>query len=220
DNLAEYEVQVKQVGQVQQVEQVETSSWITYLDNIPPNSNSTNNSLTTTYDQVNGIITVKSKVKSLASGKYQIKVVAVDDWGTRQETPTLTFSTQGGITSAVVRPSFLIFPGFFPLQVNSLTGITSGIISTLISLTSSPTYYSSTYTPRLRGIAFANSEVTLTVTNKANSQQSRTYKVKVNPNSTYTLTPTLYQSSIIDMWVLDSSTNKYNELPPFEVRVR
>ncbi|MBI2103929.1 hypothetical protein HYT59_02900, partial [Candidatus Woesebacteria bacterium] len=167
-----------------------------------------------------GVISVKSNTKSLASGKYQVKVVAVDDWGSRQETPSLTFSTTGGITSTVVRPSYPLYSGFFPLQVNSLTGISSGIISTLISLTSSPTYYSSTYTPRLRGIAFANSTVTMTITNKYNSKQQKTYTTKVNSNSTYTLTPSLYSQSIIDMWVLDSSTNKYNELPPFEVRVR
>ncbi|MBI2103918.1 Ig-like domain repeat protein, partial [Candidatus Woesebacteria bacterium] len=174
----------------------------TYLDDIPPNSSSTNASLVTSYDQTTGTITVKSKVKSLASGKYQVKVVAVDDWGSRQETPSLTFSTQGGITSTVVRPSYPLYSGFFPLQVNGIRGVTSGIISTLLSLTQ------------------PNSTVTMTITNKYNSKQSKTYTTKVNSNSTYTLTPTLYQNSIIDMWVLDSATNKYNELPPFEVRVR
>ncbi|MBI2103846.1 NHL repeat-containing protein [Candidatus Woesebacteria bacterium] len=219
DNLAEYEVQVRKLKvQSSKLKVEEYEDWSTYLDNIPPNSNSTNNSLSTTYDETNGIITVKSKVKSLASGKYQIKVVAVDDWGSRQETPSLTFSTTGGITSAVIRPSYPLYSGFFPLQVNGIRGVTSGIISTLLSLTQ-PIYSSSTFTPTLRGIAFANSTVTMTITNKYNSKQQKTYTTKVNSNSTYTLTPTLYQSSTIDMWVLDSATNKYNELPPFQINV-
>ncbi|MBI2103726.1 hypothetical protein HYT59_01835, partial [Candidatus Woesebacteria bacterium] len=147
-----------------------------------------------------GVISVKSNTKSLASGKYQVKVVAVDDWGSRQESPTLTFSTQGGIVSSVVRPSYPIYSGFFPLQVNGIRGVTSGIISTLLSLSTQPIYSSSTFTPTLRGIAFANSEVTMTITNKYNSKQQKTYTTKVNSNSTYTLTPSLYSQSIIDMW--------------------
>ncbi len=227
DNLSEYEVQVRKITSTgTSISSSSTSGattygeWTTYLDNIPVNLSSSLNqgSLATTFDEVNGTITTRSKVKSLTAGKYQVKLVAVDDWGGRQETPTLSFSTTGGVTSTVVRPSYPITSGFFPLQINGIRGITSGIISTLIYLSTSPIYFSSTQTPSLTGIAFSGSEVSLTATNKNNSKQFKTYTAKVNSNSTYTLTPSLYPQSIIDMWVTDKD-GRYNELPPFEVRV-
>lgn len=206
DSLAEYEVQVKKDG---------TSSWETYIDNIPTSAATANNALTTSYDYVNGIITIRSKVKQLGSGKYQVKVVAVSRGGSRQDSPIKTLSTTGGVSSSVVRPTLQVDSGFFPLQINKISGVFTNIISSFAGGVSS--LFSTTTHPIFSGIAFSGSQINLVVSNKLAPSQQKSFITTSGANSTFSISPVLFPQSIIDMWVVNGS--HYNELPPFEIKI-
>lgn len=202
-NIAEYEVQVKKEG---------AASWETYLDNIPASSSGTNAALLTTYDTTTGQITVKSKIKSLASGKYQVKVVAIDRWGHGQDSPILTLSTTGA-SSSVVRPILPITTTWYPLTLGKVNG---SILSSVTPELVKPTYSTGTYGPRFEGIAFSGSTVTLVVSDTKSKRQKIYTATAVN--SKWAISPTLDGSSVIDVWVTDAN-GRYNELPPFQINV-
>src|SRR3990172_4834904 len=147
-------------------------------------------------------------------------MVALDKWGHKQYSPSLEF-TSSGLPS--FKPNLTIYNGWFPLQVNRISGVTSNILSSFNPGGIKTTYTSSTSTPDLigasptfSGIAYTDSTVTLLVTNKNNTSQQKTYTAKAT-DSLWKLTPILYSQSIIDLWV--QLGEKYNELPAFQINL-
>jgi len=203
-NLDSYEVEVKKDGE---------TAWTTYLTDIPVSSNQTNSSYLTTFDQNTGVITTRSNSKTLSGGKYQARMVALDKWGHKQYSPSLEF-TSSGLPS--FKPNLTIYNGWFRLQVNRISGVTSNILSSFNPGGIKTTYTSSTSNPTFSGIAYTDSTVTLLVTNKNNTSQQKTYTAKAT-DSLWKLTPTLYSNSIIDLWV--QLGDKYNELPAFQINL-
>jgi hypothetical protein len=200
DNLASYEIQTKK----------DQESWVTYLSDIPVTSSSTNSSLTTVHDETNGKITVRSLSKQLPAGQYEVRVVAVDKWGYRQESQAIVFNPTG---FSSYKPNLPIASGWFPLQINTITGSAWRILSSFA--TSNPESISTvTSMPTFKGIAFSRSTVTMLVTDVKNAANQRRYYTTVNTDSTWSLTPSIYPSSIIDLWVLDDQ-GRYNEIPTF-----
>ena len=110
-----------------------------------------------------------------------------------------------------------IYNGLFPLQVNKISGVSSGILSTFNPTNIKTSYISNTSTPVFSGIAYTDATVTLLVTNKNNTKQQKSYSAKAI-NSLWKITPTLYSNSIIDLWV--QKDDKYNELPAFQITIQ
>jgi hypothetical protein len=205
DNLAEYQVEVKKEG---------TDVWSTYLEDIPVSANTPNSAYLTTFDPTTGTITARSNSKTLSGGKYQARMVALDKWGHKQYSPSLEFTAEGA-------PSYkpagkTIYNGWFPLQVNKISGVTTNILSSFNPGGIRTSYSASVSNPVFSGIAYTDAKVTLLVTNKNNPTQQRTYTAQAT-NSLWTITPSLYSNSIIDLYV--ELGDKYNELPAFQILV-
>src|SRR3990172_10812551 len=123
-------------------------------------------------------------------------MVALDKWGHKQYSPSLEF-TSTGLPS--FKPNLTIYNGWFPLQVNNISGVTSNILSSFNPLGIKSSYSSSTATPVFSGVAYTDATVTLLATNKQNTTQQKTYTAKAT-NSLWSLTPILYSQSIIDLY--------------------
>jgi hypothetical protein len=99
-----------------------------------------------------------------------------------------------------------------PLQINNVGG---SIVSTYNLTGIREKYTLSSKTPIFHGVAYANSKVAMIVTNNI-TNETRTYSVTVNPDSTFTVSPILFPNSTIQIYLVDP-VGKYMVLPGFGV---
>ncbi len=173
-----------------------------------------NNNLIVTFSNNSSQISVRKKsnqdqtVNTLSSGIYQLKLVSVDKANHPQDSDNeITVKVIG--SPQINNPKNLsITTDWFPLQINSIQGSSpTGIIN---QDTTQTTFQTSNLNPTINGIAFTDTTITLTVTDSF-SGEYRTYTTTAQ-DSKWTITPTLYSSSFLDLSV-ESVEGKYNELP-------
>ena len=145
----------------------------------------------------------------------EVKIVAVSktsDW--RQDSNTLTSAFSG---SYINPNNSAIYPFWYPLQINSISGVTKNILSSFTPTGVAASYVSTTYTPTFTGIAFSGSTVALRVTNTVNTEQYRDTETTTT-GSVWKLTPKLYLKSIINLSVYDSS-GRYSQVLPLSINI-
>jgi len=156
----------------------------------------------------------------LSNGSYQWKIVATDKAGHSQETETRK-----------IRVNSKQFQGsekWFPLTVESVTGIGKLDLSTIHPQDVEEEYSTSYLSPTIRGIANAGTTVTLTkeditcIAQNASNCTS-TYTTTTEQDSRYAIPlsdiPLRYgRSYTISLSAKDSSEN-YNELPSFTLNI-
>jgi hypothetical protein len=227
ENLDHYEVWVKPVTR---------GDWQKYLTNIPVdydlvrnytdnlnkdnqnnlgqgNGTYENQYLSATFSNSSSTISVRKKALqdgtvNLTSGAYQLKVRAVDKENSIQDTDTVTVNLKA---SANNPHNYFVTNNWFPLQINSISGANTGILSNFNPTLIKSSYSINNLNPTLKGIAFSNAKISLTVTDAFNNN-SNTYQTSAF-NSEWTLNPTLYPASLIDVSADDASANNYTELP-------
>jgi len=180
-----------------------------YLTNISPNSIDTDSAKVSVSALTAGVI---SQNVSFSSGDHSVKVVAVDKWGNSKDSNVLPVKLDHPIHSQDTSRANSVW---FPLQVNKITGVNSGIISSFKPTSIKPVYYTLNLYPTFSGIAFSGSEVTLTVTDSTDTSNTKNYKTTVNSDSTFTIKPTLFTNSIISLTVTKDSLFSY--IPSFEI---
>jgi len=204
DNISHFEIWVKKTSDDTQQMSVD-GEWTKYIGNISTNKISSEGKVTT------------SNSNSLSKGNYMVKVKSISKnshW--EQDSNTISASFEGTTFNNPL--NLPISTTWFPLQINSITGANTGIISTTNVGGIQTNYTATTTKPTIKGIAFANSDVTLTVTDQ-NTKQTRVYTTKANPDSTFQISPTLYPNSTIDTYVLDPA-QRFNILPSFGLSVQ
>ncbi len=167
-----------------------------------------NNSLLVTFTKNSSEISVRKKGGNLTSGTYQMKVVAVDRANHPQDSDNeITVKVLG--SPQINNPNNLsITTDWFPLQINSIQGVSpTGVINQQTTTTS---FQTTTTTPTIHGIAFTDTTITMTITDQL-SGDYRTYTTQAK-DSKWNITPTLDPNSFIDVSV-ESVEGKYNELP-------
>ncbi len=191
DNLDHFEIWVKK----------ENGEWSQYVSDISTSQINTDT----------GEVSY-SKVNTLSGGKYEIKVVAVSkDSGWRQDSNILTQELSG---VSFNNPLSLPISSTLPLQLNSIAGANTGILSTFNIGAIKQSYTATILDTTFTGISYAFSEISLTVTNNETGEY-KTYKTTVRPDSTFTLPVSLYPSSTIDISSYHFLTNQFNLLPSF-----
>jgi len=136
----------------------------------------------------------------------EIKIVAVSkDSNWKQDSNTLT-------TTSTSNPTTLVSTSSSPLQINNLNG---NIVSSFNLAGIKSSYTLNTTTPIYKGIAYANSKVTMSVTNNL-TKQTKNYTVTVNPDSSFTITPTIFPNSTINIYLIDPGGG-YVFLPGFKL---
>ncbi len=138
---------------------------------------------------------VQTASASFTAGELQAKVTAVDKWGNHFDSNAAPFTLTQTLVSVETTP---ILPGFwFPLQINRATGVNTGIISSFRPESVRASYTTTTLTPTITGIAFADSLISLTVVNNQNPGEVKTFTATTGADSTFSLTPTLYPDSTV-----------------------
>ncbi len=199
NNIGYYEILTKKAGE----------DWQRYIQNIPPSAeHEKGTGVTASFDSQNGNIVVQSLTKQLPAGEYEVKVHAIDRWGKPLDSNTIKIRGAGVPSYA---PSLPISLDWFPVQVNKITGVQSGIISSFATPLKS-TFAYAFKNISLTGVASAYSKVTIRVTNADNPNQYVTYIATTNPDSLWTQYANLYTKSIVDVWAEDS-LGKFNKIP-------
>ncbi len=155
--------------------------------------------------------------KKLSNGKYQWRVVAIDKLGHRQESDVRTF--QIGTIQVIKKHTF------FPLTILSISGIGSVSISTTQLKALKPSYTTWSATPTFYGIAFADSEVTLKITDvECEKKQlfdcTRTLRTITNQESRWGINipaNILRYGKNYKIQTSVSLEGDYNELPSFNL---
>ncbi len=148
-------------------------------------------------------------------GEHEVKVKAFDKWGYSFDSNSITLAFTQALVSVGTTHTFSSF--WFPLQVNKATGTNIGIISSFNPGSIKPNYNATTLTPTFTGIAFSQSTITMTVTNNQNPEESKTFTTTTTPDSTWSLTPTLYQDSTIFLSTEKDGLSTF--IIPFVVKV-
>jgi len=171
------------------------------------------------WTQVNGDISTSeldehgvATLSLTSSGETKIVAVSKES-GWRQDSNTLESEYSG---SYINPTKSRLSANWYPLQIDSITGVTKYILSSFAPEGIESIYYSSTYTPVFRGTAFSNSTVAMRVTNKDNLDEYNDYSVQA-VNSSWSITPRLYRESIINVSVYDGG--RYNQLLPFIIKI-
>ncbi|MCL5970130.1 MAG: LamG domain-containing protein, partial [Patescibacteria group bacterium] len=247
DNLSKFQVLVNK----------DNKGWQTYIDSIPVDFESVKNNadnlqktilstngngiyenkrILVNYSNNNSSISVYSKAvdslgnssdkyfedggHKLDSGSYLWKVVSVDKAGHSQETQTRKLR--------VNTKQFQASQKVFPLIVESITGLGKVNLSTISPQDVKDEYFTSSFTPTVKGIAYAGTTITLTIEDNTCLNQMgidclKTYTTTTGLDSRYMITfprnslryGRLY---ILTLSVKDSGDN-YNELPTFKLRI-
>ncbi len=162
-------------------------NWKTYLTNISTDKIGSNG-------MVSAVTT-----SSLPPGDYQVKAVSVTkDSNLKQYSSILTTSLTSQIASITyINPNkYALTTGqWYPIQINGIPAGTN---------------------PTINGVAYAGSTVALRVTDAISGNTSDFYTT-VKSDSSFSVTPTLYSSSILTFSVYDIN-GRYNELSPISVR--
>ncbi len=222
ESLDHYQIVMKKEGK----------DWETYVDNIPidysvvresdsnlrseqstpegSNGIYENANLISTYINNSSSISVAKKGSSLPTGTYDVKVIAIDKQGNKQDSNHINLTLQGPLTNP---KNLSITSENFPLQVNSISGVNSGVMSTFNPLGILPSYSSKTTTPLFAGIANSQTKITIFVTNSKDPTQTKTFTTTAK-NSSWKLTPALYPNSTIDITAEDP-LEQFTVLPGF-----
>lgn len=188
DNLHSFQIQLKK----------DNGPWMSYTNNIPIKDVTVTNdgfvTLTPTYTQI------------VPQGNYQARIIALDQWGHRQESNTVSFA----ITTPLVGRSITESDSWFPIQLTALEGAKTTLSN--FAFSKQKRYYT-TKRPQLTGIAFSGATIRLTVYNTT-SQTTVVYET-IAKDSLWSITPTLSGSSIV--FLSASLGNQVSSLAPFEV---
>lgn len=159
-----------------------------------------------------GVLTAQA---TFTPGEYEVKVRAFDKWGNHFDTNAVPLTLTQALVSVESTP---LFSGFwFPLQINRATGINTGIISSFRPESMRASYTTTTLTPTFTGIAFADSLITMTMVNNQNAADTKTFTTTTSPDSTWSLTPTLYLDSTVSITAQKAGLS--TQIPPFGVRL-
>lgn len=248
NNVTKFQIQINKNG----------AGWQTYIDTIPVSYESVKNNadnkhtpapdtkgngtyenkkIWVHYSDNNSVINVYSKAvdadgnesnkymeqngRRLSAGSYQWRVVAIDKIGHSQitETRILRVNTRQTITGTNT---------LFPLSVLHITGIGGLNLSTQNPTGIKSSYNTWSTNPTFYGIANANSQVSIELTDKtcekkAESNCTKRYITTTNPESRFGINLPL-QSLIYGRDytanIFVSLDNNYNELPPFDLKIR
>jgi hypothetical protein len=143
----------------------------------------------------------------------ELRLVAIDKWGHKQETNSISTSLSN---FSSYNTNYKTATAGFPLQINKITGVNAGIISTYMSMPKN-SLMTSTTKPIFSGIAYAGSLVTVLVTDPVVGR-SKAFTTVTKLDSSWSFPLTLYSSSVIDTWASDLS-GRYTELPAFKLSV-
>lgn len=201
DNADFFEVDVKPLR---------SELWTTMSDKIFPEDK--------IFNSTTGEISVLAKPKAgilLSSGDYLIKIVIQDKWGHRRESNSLPASLPVIVGGAANPNGLSISETWFPLQINRIMGINTGIISSFNPDLVKSEYISNSLKPVFEGIAYSGSTVAMSVTD-LETNQVRSYSTKVI-DSLWKITPELYVNSVINLSVYDE-TGRYNEILPLIIK--
>lgn len=169
--------------------------------------------LVATYTQGSTRISVLLK-DQLPAGRFEIRAAAVDKSGHIQSSNTVIV----GNTKAFNNPhNWSVSREWFPLQVDTISGSPARTISTTDLSGVAANYSVKSLTPTFKGIAFSGATIAMTVTDTLTGVE-RTSSTTAT-DSRWSLTPPLYQTSIITLSVYDEHGH-YNELPEFELVVQ
>ncbi|CAN5295406.1 hypothetical protein BH10PAT2_BH10PAT2_1920 [soil metagenome] len=220
NNLAKYQIQIKRG------ESDSGAAWSTLVDDIPVSGPATDYSGTedkdlflATYTDLGSSISVtprssnSSVTPSLFSGLYQWKAVAVDKAGHTEDSNTQSFFMIGDnnpINSA------------FPLSLTNISGFGNPHMSTYYPLTPAKNYFVSSV-PIFYGIAWANSSVTLLLTDQ-NCQTDcvQTFSTITNQAARFGINVpkgTLKSGSKYTAKLPVILGENYNQLPPFTISI-
>ena len=141
-----------------------------------------------------------------------MKITAVDKQKHTQDTEPVTIKVVGGGGVQNVDSN----KEWFPLQIDLLSGTNSGVLSSLHPESIKEVYSINTFIPTIKGIAFSQAQVHLTVIDKITNEE-RAYSTTAT-GSSWVLTPTLFSDSYLHFSV-ESVQGKYIELPVFELKV-
>lgn len=210
DSLDSYEIETKRSNE---------SVFTTFIDKIPV-STSSNPSLSTTHDSSTGIITVKANKKYLKPGSYQIRVVAKDKWGYRQESNSVSYNLS---LEKNVKSEFIPSNSAFHLSVTNITGIGDPYLSSYLSPVRT-NFLASADKISISGIAYSNSKITLTLIQhncKKDSSCTKTYTTNTLPTSKYNLSipkNDLLSNTSYTAFLSATQNNLYAEVPAFVIR--
>lgn len=192
NNLDSFEVWVKQ-----------SDTWIIYADKITPPQEVTNGRITFSVQPKDGVL--------LSPGTYDVKIVAKDKWGHRQDSnnKSVTFEslTVGNVTTQSTQ--------WFPVQINTMSGVSAGILSSFSALEKTKSYVANHGSTLIRGIAFSGSTVTINVVD-LDTLKSRVYRTGAT-NSRWEQSVSLYARSLVTVEAR-SAEGYLSSIAPFVVR--
>lgn len=158
---------------------------------------------------------VQTAEATFLPGEYEVKVRAFDKWGNHFDSNAVPLTLTQTLVSVESTP---LFSGFwFPLQINRATGINTGILSSFRPENVLGSYSTSTLKPMFTGIAFVDSLITMTVVNNQNPGEVKTFTATTGPDSTWSLSPTLYPDSTVSISAQKAGLSA--QIQPFPVRL-
>lgn len=117
-----------------------------------------------------------------------------------------------GMSENYINPFNLnITNSWFPLQINSISSINSGIISSF-GTNQKLEFETKVNSTNFKGIAFSGSTIAIKIVDKDDTSQFNEYETKA-VNSRWDISTKLFSKSLIYLSVYDT-TGKYNLLPP------
>jgi CSLREA domain-containing protein len=206
NNLVNYQIKIQQGN----------GEWQTLIDSIPitsPNSNSTyeTNDFSVTYTNNSSTISVTSKITPLA-GTYSWKAVAFDKAGHSQETNSWNVT----INSATVNANNT---EGFPLAILNISGLGNPNLSSYNLAAIKKSYSTQSLAPIFYGIAWANSTVTIQLTDQnCSTDCSNIYKTTTQADSRFGINIPRGQVASGKAYTVNASVtldNNYTQLPPF-----
>jgi hypothetical protein len=205
DNIEKFEVWAREVKvPANKTAPAIYTDWKKYIENIPSSSIDTK-----------GVITYQTP-NTLTSKEWEIRVKAISKGsGYAYESNTVSASGSGVVLKNSPETGTLT-KGWFPLQIDNISGIKDSFISSTNTSTIKAKYKSTTKMPTLVGTAFSGSKVKITVTDIF-SGKSASYSTEAK-NSSFSTSILLFPISTIDVSVSDNS-GRFNRLPSFEVRI-